>query len=79
MNTEKQLDWLAGLIISTFRTLGFDEAYLEDKEKELAGKDRFAVLLWCNGLDQQSRKALAGQLGIDADDFAVTIKTLTKL
>ncbi|MFA5924428.1 MAG: hypothetical protein WC856_24590 [Methylococcaceae bacterium] len=74
-----KLDWLAVQVISTFRELGFDEAYLADKEHELSGKDRFAVLLWCNNLDKLCLEALAGQLGIDAGDFAVTVKTIKRL
>lgn len=66
-------------VFIVFRVLGFDEQYIADKEQELSGRDRFSVLLWCNGLDQQCRKALAGQLGIDLDDFNVTLKTLQRI
>jgi hypothetical protein len=43
----KQLDWLAEEVLDTFTGLGFDAPYIEDKRHTLAGKDRFAVLVWC--------------------------------
>ncbi|MEI6067943.1 MAG: hypothetical protein WCP96_11410 [Methylococcaceae bacterium] len=73
------LDWLAVKVISMLRTHGFDAPYIEDKELELAGKNRFEVLLWCNNLDQNSIETLADELGVDPDDFRTTVKTLTRL
>lgn len=75
----KKLDHIAEEILDVFEVLGFDEEYIDDKRNTLIGKDRFAVLLWCNELDQRCLKALAGQLGISADNLAVTIKTLRML
>lgn len=76
---KQKLDWLASQVISMFRLLDFDNAYIADKADELSGKDRFAVLLWCNGLDKQCLRALAWNLGVNADDFAVTIDTIRRL
>jgi hypothetical protein len=75
----KQLDWLAEEVISTFAELGFDRAYILDKRNALAGKDRFAVLVWLNNLDSGCREALANRLGIALNDLDTTIKTLAKL
>ena len=75
----KQLDWLAEEVLDTFAGLGFDAPYIADKRDTLAGKDRFAVLVWCNSLDPRCREALAERLGINADDFDTTIKTVCRL
>lgn len=75
----EKMDWLAEEILTIFGELGFDMSYIEDKRHSLAGKDRFAVLIWCNNLDSKCKKALAERLGVSVDDFSVTIKTLTRL
>jgi hypothetical protein len=75
----KQLDWLAEEVLATLTWLGFDAAYTADKRHSLAGKDRFAVLVWCNNLDLTCKKALAERLGVSAADLSITIKTLAKL
>ena len=75
----KQLDWLAEEVLDTFAGLGFDALYIEDKRHTLAGKDRFAVLVWCNDLDSKCKAALAERLGVSDDDLSITIKTLAKL
>ena len=75
----KQLDWLAEEVLDTFTGLGFDALYIEDKRHALAGKDRFAVLVWCNDMNSKCKKALAERLGVSDDDLSITIKTLAKL
>lgn len=75
----KQLDWLAEEVLATFASIDFDAGYIEDKRQTLTGKDRFAVLVWCNNLDARSREALAERLGINPDDFDTTIKTVCRL
>ena len=75
----KQLDWLAEEVLATFAELGFDVPYIEDKRHTLAGKDRFAVLVWLNNLDSDCREVLANRLGIPLDDLDTTIKTIGKL
>jgi hypothetical protein len=75
----KQLDWLAEEVLDTFAGLGFDAPYIEDKRDILAGKDRFAVLVWLNNLDSKCKAALAERLGVSTADFSITIKTLAKL
>jgi len=75
----KQLDYLAEEVLSTFTELGFDRAYILDKRNTLTGKDRFAVLVWCNNLDSKCKAALAEQLGVSEDDLSITLKTLAKL
>lgn len=79
MKEEKKLDWLASQILAMFKDLGFDSAYIEDTENSLSGRDRFSVLLWCNNLDARCKLALTKQLGINADDFNTTIKTIQSL
>jgi hypothetical protein len=74
-----KLDWLAEEILATFAELGFNMSYIEDKRHSLAGKDRFAVLIWCNNLDSKCKKALAERLGVSLDNFIVTLQTLTRL
>jgi hypothetical protein len=46
----KQTDWLTEEVLDTFAGLGFDAPYIADKRDTLAGKDRFAVLVWCNSM-----------------------------
>jgi hypothetical protein len=75
----KQLDWLAEEVLATFAELDFDAPYIEDKRHTLTGKDRFAVLVWCNNLDARCRELLAERLGINADDLDTTIKTVCRL
>jgi len=77
--TDWLMDDLGEEILSIFKELGFAEEYIQDKQGILAGKNRFAVLLWCNELDASCTAALADRLGIEVDDFNTTIKTLTKL
>lgn len=80
---KRKMDWLMDdlgeEILNTLEELGFDEEYIQDKQCILAGKNRFAVLLWCNELDSSCKAALADRLGIEVDDFNTTLKTLTKL
>jgi len=80
---KRKSDWLMDdlgkEIINTLIELDFDEEYIQDKQSILAGKNRFAVLLWCNELDASCTAALAERLGIEVDDFSTTLKTLTKL
>ena len=75
----KQLDWLAEEVLDTFTGLGFDALYIEDKRHALAGKDRFAVLVWCNDMNSTCKTALAERLGVSDDYLSITIKTLAKL
>ncbi|MGZ4980816.1 MAG: hypothetical protein ACXWAB_05165 [Methylobacter sp.] len=77
--TDWLMDDLGEEILYTFKELGFDEDYIQDKQGILAGKNRFAVLLWCNELDASCKAALADRLGIEVDDFNTTLKTLAKL
>jgi len=80
---KRKSDWLMDdlgeEILSLFKELGFDKEYIQDKHSILAGKNRFAVLLWCNELDANCKAALADRLGIEVDDFNATLKTLAKL
>ncbi|MGZ5011696.1 MAG: hypothetical protein ACXV74_12100 [Methylobacter sp.] len=80
---KRKTDWLMdGLgeeILYTFKELGFDEDYIQDKQSILAGKDKLAVLLWCDELDSRCKTALADRLGLEVDDFNITLKTLAKL
>ena len=80
---KRKTDWLMDdleeEILSIFKEFGFDKEYIQDKQGILAGKNRFAVLLWCNELDANCKAALADRLGIEVDDFNITLKTLTKL
>lgn len=77
--TDWLMDDLGEEILNTFNELGFDKEYIQDKQSILAGKNRFAVLLWCNELDTSCKAALSDRLGIEVDDFNTTLKTLTKL
>jgi len=73
------MDDLGEEILDIFKELGFDEDYIQDQQSILAGKNRFAILLWCNELDASCNAALADRLGVNVDDFNITLKTLTKL
>lgn len=77
--TDWLMDDLGEEILVTFKELGFDEEYIQDQQSILAGKNRFAVLLWCNELDASCTAALADKLGVKVDDFNTTLKTLIKL
>jgi hypothetical protein len=77
--TDWLMDDLGEEILDTFKELGFDEEYIQDKRSILAGKNRFAVLLWCNELDSRCKAALADRLCVEVDDFNTTLKTLTRL
>lgn len=73
------LDFIADALLTVFADLGFDKPYIQEKEETLKNKDRFEVLLWCNNLDSKCRDALAHKLNVNPDEFAITLKTLTKL
>jgi len=75
----KQLDYLAEEVLTTFAELGFDRAYILDKRNTLTGKDRFAVMVWCNNLDTKCKAALAERLGVSEDDLSITLKTVSRL
>jgi hypothetical protein len=77
--TDWLMDNLGEEILYTFKELGFDEDYIQDKQSLLAGKNKFAVLLWCEELDSRCKAALADRLGLEVDDFNTTLKTLAKL
>ena len=77
--TDWLMDCLAEEILSTYKELGFDEEYIQEKRHILAGKNRLAILLWCNDLDSRCKTALADRLDVDVEDFNITLKTLTKL
>ncbi len=80
---KRKTDWLMddlGIeILITFKELGFAEEYTQNQQSILAGKNKFAILLWCNELDENCKAALADKLGIDRDDFNATLKTLVML
>jgi hypothetical protein len=77
--TDWLMDCLAEEILATFKELGFDDDYIQDQRSILVGKNRFAILLWCNDLDSSCKAALAERLGVKADDFNVTLRTLPQL
>jgi hypothetical protein len=72
-------DPVAQKVIDVFGNMGFDEAYIEDKKNALIGKDKLAVLLFCNYLDAKCKTALTDKLGVKLDDFNTTLETLTKI
>jgi hypothetical protein len=80
---KRKTDWLMddlGLeILKTYKELGFEDEFIQDQQSILAGKNRFAILLWCNNLDESCKAVLADKLGIEVDDFKTTLQTLTKL
>ncbi|TAN67260.1 MAG: hypothetical protein EPN17_11420 [Methylobacter sp.] len=69
------MDYLTVVIIDMFESLEFDRTYIEHT---LAGKDKLTVLLWCNNLDSKYKAALADKLGVELNDFTITLKTLTQ-
>ncbi len=73
------MDDLGIEIISTLKELDFDDKFIQDKQSTLVGKNRFAILLLCNELDESCKAMLADRLGIEIDDFSITLKTLSKL
>lgn len=75
----KRLDWLAVRIIDVLDEQGFDAPYIDDIKDTLAGRDRFAVLLWCNNLDASNAEALAKRLNVSHEELSVTVKTLQRL
>jgi hypothetical protein len=77
--SDNKLDWLAEEILDTFKELGFDQAYIEDKRFSLTGRDRFAILLWCSCLDERCLSALASRRGLSAEDLRITIRTVKSL
>ncbi len=77
--TDWLLDCLAEEILATFKELGFDDEFIQEQRRILVGKNRFAILLWCNDLDLSCKAVLAERLGVKADDFNITLRTLTKL
>ncbi len=77
--TDWLLDGLAEEILATFKEHDFHDEFVQETRRALVGKNRFAILLWCNELDAKFKAALAERLGIQIDDFNTTLKTLTKL
>ena len=77
--TDWLLDDLAEEILATFKDHGSDEEFIHETRRALVGKNRFAILLWCNELETKFKNILADRLGIKIDDFNTTLKTLTKL
>jgi len=77
--TDWVMDDLGEEILGLFKEFGFDDEYIQDKQGILAGKNKFAVLLWCEELDSRCKAALADRLGLEVDDFNITLKTLAKL
>ncbi len=77
--TDWQMDCLAEEVLATFKELGFDDEFIQTQRHILVGKNRFAILLWCNDLDSNCKAALAERLGLKADDFNITLRTLTQL
>lgn len=48
--TDWLLDDLAEEILATFKALEFNDELVQETRRALVGKNRFAVLLWCNEL-----------------------------
>lgn len=69
------MDYLTVVIIDMFESLELDLTYLEHT---LAGKDKLTILLWCNNLDSRYKAALADKLGVELNDFNITLETLTQ-
>ena len=72
-------EWLVIEIIRMFESLGFDDTYIKSKRDELIGRDRLAVLQWCSNLDDLCLSVLCNRVGIQLEDFKVTLETLKKL
>ncbi len=75
----KKLDYIATEVLKMFKERGFNNSYIEDKQSNFDGKDRFAMLLWCNNLDDDCLEVLVKNLDVELVDFVITIRTLKSL
>ena len=66
MNEQKNLNYIAGLIIQAFRKTGLDEAYIDDKRYQfLEHENKYESLLWAiNQLDETRTRAFCELLGV---------------
>ena len=60
------LDWLAEVVLNVLREKSdLPPSWFEIKQDELAGRDRFNVLLWFNNLDAHKLSLIADHFKID--------------
>lgn len=81
MSENSTLNYVAHLIIESFRENGLDEPYIADKAHQfLQHENKEQSLAWaCNYLDRKNLATFAEKLEVTVDMLRVTAKVLSKI
>ncbi|KAA8734885.1 hypothetical protein F4V57_03765 [Acinetobacter qingfengensis] len=81
MSENSTLNYVAHLIIESFRENGLDEPYIAEKTQQfLSHQSKGDSLYWaCNFLDRKNLATFAEKLGVTVDMLRVTAKVLSKI
>lgn len=81
MSEHSNLNYVAGLIIESFKENGLDDVYIADKTAQfLQHSSHYQSLDWaCGYLDSRNLRTFAEKLGVNVDMLRVTAKVLSKI
>lgn len=81
MQNDSNLNYVAYLIIETFKENGLDAPYIADKTQQfLSHQSKSESLQWaCNFLDRKNQVTFAEKLGVTVEMLRVTNKVLSKI
>lgn len=78
--SEKNLNYIAGLIIQAFHRTGLDDAYIQDKRYQFLEHDnKYESLLWAiNQLDDTRTRVFCELLGVSEQELRQAKKVLDR-
>ena len=78
--SEKNLNYIAGLIIRAFQRTGLDDAYIQDKRHQFLEHDnKYESLIWAiNQLDDTRTRVFCELLGVSEQELRQAKKVLDR-
>lgn len=71
------LDWLGEVVLRVLREkTDLPATWFEGKREELAGRDRFNILLWFNDLDGSNLRLVADHFHLDARELLAAVRLI---
>jgi len=71
------LDWLGEVVLRILREkTEIPASWFDGKREELAGHDRFNILLWFNELDRSNLRLVADHFHLDARDLLAAVRLI---
>ena len=71
------LDWLGEVVLQVLREkTDLPTTWFDGKREELAGRDRFNILLWFNNLDASNLRLVADHFHLDSRELLAAVKLI---